>query len=85
MNFTRKEWQDMETMRIIKSVFLRNGLTGTRPKIDRFVKNHLPTGDDLVGFKEELDRNPKFARDIMTKFTIRKITYTEYINQIEIS
>ena len=67
----------------VKSVFSSNGLTGTRPQIDRFVKNYLPAEDDLNGFKAELQKNPKSARNIMTKCTIRKITYTEYINQTE--
>lgn len=74
-----------ECVNYIKSVFVRNGLTGTRPQIERFVKNYLPTGDDLKGFKAELERNPKTARNIMTKCTIRKMTYTEYIKQIELT
>lgn len=73
-----------EYVNYIKSVFVRNGLTGTRPQIDRFVKNYLPTNDDLNGFKAELERKPKIARDIMTKCTIRKTTYTKYIKQIEL-
>ncbi len=64
----------------IKSVFSRNGLTGTRPQIDRFVKMCLVAEDDLNGFRKELDENPKVARQIMTKCFIRKITYTEYKN-----
>lgn len=62
----------------VKSVFSSNGLTGTRPQIDRFVKNYLPTEDDLNGFKAEVEKNPKRARHIMQKCFIRKITYTEY-------
>lgn len=90
----KKEFNELYQQRVtgygdyvnyIKYVFSSNGLTGTRPQIDRFVKNYLPTEDDLNGFKAELEKNPKYAREIMTKCTIRKMTYTEYIKKIELS
>lgn len=51
----------------VKSVFSNNGLAGTRPQIDKFVKTCLVTEDDLSGFRKELEKNPKLERQIMTK------------------
>lgn len=69
----------------VKHIFSINGLTGTRPQIDRFVKRCLVTEDDLDGFKKELEENPKQARQIMTKCFVKKITYVEYKQQSELS
>lgn len=62
----------------VKSVFSSNGLTGTRPQIDRFVKSCLTTEDERNEFKKELQENPKTARQTMTQCFIKKISYEEY-------
>lgn len=62
-----------------KKVFASNGLTGTRPQIDRFIKNHMETEDDFKEFKKELIKSPKAARKAMAMCVVKKMTYRQYL------
>lgn len=64
----------------IYGVFSRNGISGTRPQIDKFVKASITTEEDFKEFKKDLE-NPQNARKIMTTCIINKISYREYKNK----
>ena len=83
----KKEFGDLFRQRVegygeyvnhIKQVFSNNGLTGTRPQIDRFVKKCLTTEEELEEFKTELKENPQRARQTMRKCLAKNVTYSEY-------